>query len=165
MGAERLSGLVFGIHHHGHGGELCGRAEASPQRVHQQELAHALTLERGVDRQATQDCHGQLRVARQLLGQFLRQFVRTDHRNGERAVTEHATRWRQHENERGSEALVGVLARLLVDLAIKGLRATSEFAAVVTPLDGLDAVPGWRLVRQSQPQLLAICSCGPAQSS
>jgi hypothetical protein len=35
----------------------------------------------------------------------------------------------------------------------------------VTFLEGLDAVTGLRLVRQSQPHLLAICSCGPAQSS
>jgi hypothetical protein len=35
----------------------------------------------------------------------------------------------------------------------------------VTPLEGLDAVPGLRLFRQSQPHLLAICSGGPAQSS
>ena len=87
-----------------------------------------------------------------------------DHRRRKRVVPEHPIRRRLNENERGGHTFVGVVARLVMQVTVEGFRATSEAATVVTLFECLDAVRGLRLVRQSQPHLLAICGGGSTQS-
>ena len=137
---ERFGSLVLGVNQNGHGGDLSRGPEAAPQSIHQQELPHAPTREGRVDRKPTQQRDGQLWIAWKLPRQSFRKFIRVDDRSRQRVVTQYPSRGWLDKNERGSHTLVGILARLLLQVAVQGTGAAGKPAALVALAEALDTI-------------------------
>jgi len=163
MAVEGFGCFVLGIHQDSHGRNVRGGFHAAAQGVHEQEFPHAHALHALIDGQPTKQRHRELRVTRQLFGQGMGQFAGVHRRGGQRVVPEHLRGGRLNQNEGRGDALVGVLAGLLAQVAIQRRTAAAKAVAVMALTEGLDAMRG-RRGRQSPPHLLAVGRCGLAQT-
>ncbi len=139
---ERGSVLVLGIDDHRHRSDLVGMGQASVQGIQQQVLPESLDPGGLIHGKPAQQSDGQLRIAGQLAGEFVGQVGQGHNRGRQRVVAEDARVGRVHGDKWRGHALVRVLPRLLLEIAVERVGAAMKGGSVVLSTQGLDSDAG-----------------------
>ena len=143
MPIEGRGGIVLGVDHHCHRCNLIGMGEAAAQGIQKQMLPEALALRGLIHGEPAQQSDGELRIARQLVGQFVRQVDQGQHRSRQGVVAADARVRLVDGDERRGHALIRVLPGLMLQVAVERFRAAVKDSSVVLSAQRLDSDAGY----------------------